>query len=71
VVEQNAAALMLPVVRVFFSTKTNLHVAPTLVDLSAPGCGDRIAARESNKNWNFGHLDELWAGRDALRKVGH
>lgn len=71
VVEQNPSALMQPVVRVFFSTKSNLHVSPELVDLSAPGCGDRIAARESNKNWNFGHLDELWAGRDVLRKMGH
>jgi hypothetical protein len=71
VVEQNPAALMLPIVRVFFSTKTNLRVSPALVDLSAPGCADRIASRESNKSWNFDHLDDLWAGREVLRKVGH
>lgn len=71
VVEQNPAALTSPQVRAFFSMKSNLHIAPVIIDLAASGATDRIVARESNRTWNFQNLDELWAGRDVLRKVGH
>lgn len=71
VVEQNPTALTSPLVRAFFSTRSNLHIAPALIDLAATGATDRIVSRESNKSWSFQNLDELWAGRDVLRKVGH
>jgi putative nucleotidyltransferase with HDIG domain len=71
VIEQNPQALMSPVVKVFFSTRTNLPLPTSVLDLSNPSSNDRIASRESNKNWNFRHLDEMWAGRDALKRVGH
>ncbi len=70
VTRQNDAALTAPEVKVFFSTKQGLHVPPRLLDLSSPGCTDRIIVRESNEGWKFGHLDELWAGEEALRKIG-
>lgn len=70
VTEQNEQALTNPVVKVFFSTKQGLHVSPRLVDLSHPNCSDRIISRESNDSWKFTHLDELWAGEEALRKMG-
>lgn len=70
VTQQNAAALTCPEVKVFFSTKQGLHVPPRLLDLSDPKCADRIIGRESNDTWKFAHLDELWAGEDALRKIG-
>lgn len=70
VTRQNDAALTAPEVKVFFSTKQGLHVPPRLLDLSSPGCTDRIIVRESNESWKFGHLDELWAGEEALRKIG-
>ncbi len=69
VVEQNPQALVSPSVRVFFSTKSNLHITPELVDLAANGCRDRIVGRESNKTWGFQKLELLWAGRDALQKA--
>jgi HD-GYP domain-containing protein (c-di-GMP phosphodiesterase class II) len=70
VVEPNDARPLLPVVRAFFSARSGLHIAPVDVDLGAPGCSDRIIGRESNRQWNFRHLDELWAGRETLRKLG-
>jgi putative nucleotidyltransferase with HDIG domain len=70
VVEQNSQSLTAPVVRVFFSTKSNLHITPELVNLAAAGCMDRVVSRESNKTWGFQHLDRLWASVDVLRKAG-
>jgi HD-GYP domain-containing protein (c-di-GMP phosphodiesterase class II) len=68
VVEQNVAVLVAPRVKVFFSTRSQLHIPPETIDLSRANAGDRIVARESNAQWNFGHLDELWAG-DACPKA--
>ena len=70
VVEQNERSLVSPMVKVFFSTRSQMRITPELVDLSHPHCSDRIAARESNAEWKFTHLDELWAGADALRRIG-
>ncbi len=70
VCEQNPESLVSPKVKVFFSTRSQLHVPPELLDLSSSSCSDRIAARESNVQWKFTHLDELWAGADALKRTG-
>lgn len=70
VVEQNPTALAAPQVKVFFSTQAQMPVLPEIVDLNHPGCSERITGRESNAVWQFKHLDELWAGREALDKAG-
>jgi HD-GYP domain-containing protein (c-di-GMP phosphodiesterase class II) len=70
VIEPNEAKPLLPRVRAFFSTKSGMQITPVDLDLAAPTCHDRIAGRESNKDWNFRHLDELWAGRETLRRLG-
>ncbi len=70
VIEQNPQALVTPRVKVFFSTRSQMPIPPEVLDLGHPGCSDRIAARESNKVWQFPHLDELWAGAETLRKIG-
>lgn len=70
VVSQNERSLVTPMVKVFFSTRSQMHIPPELVDLAHPSCSDRIAARESNAQWKFAHLEELWAGPDTLRRLG-
>jgi len=70
VCEQNPESLVSPKVKVFFSTRSQLHVPPEILNLANPACADRIAARESNAQWKFTQLDELWAGPDALKRNG-
>ena len=70
VVEQSEGSLVAPKVKLFFSTKSNMPISIELVDLSSAGCSDAIVARESNAQWKFPHLDELWAGPEVLRKLG-
>jgi putative nucleotidyltransferase with HDIG domain len=66
VIEQNAAVLTAPVVRVFYSLKSQMPVSLQRLDLSG-GTSDRIVARESPEKWNFTFLNELWAGEAAKR----
>ena len=66
VVEQSATQLLKPWVKVFYSTKSQMPLPVELIDTSDARANDQIAARESNAEWKFQHLDELWAGRDAL-----
>lgn len=68
VVEQNPQALTAPKVKVFFSTKSEMPIAPEVFDLSKPTCRDRIESRESPAKWKFAHLDELWAGEEAAKR---
>ena len=70
VCEQNLESLVSPKVKVFFSTRSQLHIPPEMLNLANPACADRIAARESNSQWKFSQLDELWAGPDALKRAG-
>lgn len=69
VVEQNPANLVSPVVMLFFSTKSQLRITPTRLDLSRPGTHDRIVGREEGGAAKFPHLDELWADPEALRRM--
>ena len=70
VTQQNPVKLTAPEVKVFFSTKQGLRMTPRVLDLAEPKCSDRIVGRESNEQWQFAHLDELWAGEEALQKLG-
>lgn len=62
VVAQNPTALTAPMVKVFYSTKSNLRIPPEVIDLSKSGQHDRIASREDPAVWKFHDLDEIWSG---------
>ena len=68
VTEQAAASLVMPRVKVFYSTKSNMRIAPELVDLSSRGTTERIIGREDPEKWGFPDLDQLWSGSDIVRR---
>lgn len=60
VVEQNAATLLAPRVRVFYSVKQRKHVLMTDLDLATAGDRERIVGVESPEKWGFRELEKLW-----------
>ncbi len=69
VVEQNPQNLVAPVVKVFYSTKSQLRITPQRLDLAQPGCSDRIVGRHVDKDLGFGNLEALWAEPEALQRM--
>jgi HD-GYP domain-containing protein (c-di-GMP phosphodiesterase class II) len=67
VAEQNPASALKPKVKIFFSTKSQMPMAPEILDLGRQGCVERIVSRESNDKWKFPHLDEMVPGYPELR----
>ena len=59
VVEQNAAAITTPVVKVFYSTKSKLPLPVQRLDLAASS--ERIVGREPREGWNAAQIEALWA----------
>jgi putative nucleotidyltransferase with HDIG domain len=62
VTEQSAKSLTLPIIKVFFSTKANMRIAPETLDLSQSGTQDRIQSRENPALWKFPDLHQMWSG---------
>ena len=60
VIEQHPGNLTRPVLRVFFSTKSNAAIPMQVLDLSRNHVSDRIVSREDPQHWGFNHLDKLW-----------
>ncbi|MFT0476143.1 HD-GYP domain-containing protein [Pseudomonas antarctica] len=60
VIEQNPGALLTPIVKVFFSTRSRLPITQVVVNLAKQP--DKIVGRETAEAWGFKHLDELWSG---------
>jgi len=65
VLEQHGQSLLTPRVKVFFSTRRNMPIAPEVIDLAQLNGQDKIVGRESAASWGFRHLDELWTGLPA------
>lgn len=62
VVGQHETSALTPLVKAFFSTKSNLQIPPELIDLSKPGTRERIVSRELPEDWKIRNLDEIWTG---------
>ncbi len=62
VVEQTFKSLTKPLVKVFFSTKSNLRILPLVLDLSREDNKEKIISREDPAKWHFPDLNELWSG---------
>ncbi|WP_306427219.1 HD-GYP domain-containing protein [Caballeronia sordidicola] len=60
VLDQNRGAISAPVVKKFFSTKSNQPVIPHVLNLEKAQGSDRIVRVEDPKAWNFPHLTDNW-----------
>jgi len=65
VMEQSGGSLLMPRVKVFFSVKKDERIEPEVIDLSTPGCKEKIAGREDPAYWRFRDLNQLWSGLGA------
>lgn len=63
--QQTGKSLMLPKVRVFFSTKSSAYITPVLLDLAGPGLQDKIVSREDASKWGLKDIDRFWLGDAA------
>lgn len=61
VVDQSAKSLLKPIVKVFFSTKSNTRLMVEIVDLSRGGVNDTIVGHEDPAAWGVHDVDKLWA----------
>lgn len=66
VIEQSEKSLLSPRIKVFFSTQANVRIRPEIIDLSHPGCIEKIAGREDPAKWDFLDLNELWLGQKIV-----
>lgn len=69
VVEQNPGHLVAPVVKAFYSVRTQMPITPVRLDLARPGQGDRIVGREAGGAGKLPHLNELWVDADVLAQM--
>ena len=66
VIDQAEKSLLTPRIKVFFSTRANARIRPEIIDLSRPGCVEKITGREDPAKWNFPDLNELWSGQTGI-----
>ncbi len=59
VVDQTEKSLLMPRVRVFFSTRSQSHITPELIDLSLPAARDKVASPEDPQKWKFSNLEKM------------
>ncbi len=63
VIEQTVGkSLLLPKVRVFYSSNSQSYLMPQLLDLADPRVGDSIVARENADKWHLIDIDQYWLG---------
>ncbi len=61
VMEQSGDSLLTPLVKAFFSIKSQTRIPPEVLDLSHPSVRDKIVSREDASKWGLGNIDQLWA----------
>jgi hypothetical protein len=69
VLEQSPGSLVAPVVKAFFSLKSQMPIPPVRIELASPKCNDRIIGRESPADWQGAPLDDLWLDPEVRRRT--
>ena len=62
IIEQTGKSLLLPVVKVFFSIKSNCRIPHEIMDMSKPACKNKIVSHEDPVKWGITDIHELWSG---------
>ncbi|MBI3480388.1 MAG: HD-GYP domain-containing protein [Nitrosomonadales bacterium] len=62
IIEQSEKSLLTPIVKVFFSIKSNGRIIPEIIDLSKPACKEKIVSHEDPVKWDIRDIHELWSG---------
>ena len=66
VIEQGSHSLLRPQVKVFFSTRSNERILPTVIDLAHEDAAYKIVNIENPEKWKFSNLSEIWSGLPNL-----
>jgi HD-GYP domain-containing protein (c-di-GMP phosphodiesterase class II) len=61
VIDQSAKSLLMPIIKVFFSTKSKSRIKIELVDLSKPHEQDSIVGHENPAAWGITDINEIWS----------
>ena len=59
VIEKGEKSLLMPKVKIFFSTKTNMRIIPKILDLSKPNINESIECNENPSHYNFINIYDL------------
>jgi HD-GYP domain-containing protein (c-di-GMP phosphodiesterase class II) len=60
VIDQNTKSLLMPIVKVFFSTKTKTHIGIKTLDLSEPSAQDSIVGHDDPALWGITDISKIW-----------
>ena len=67
VIEQAVGkSLLLPKVRVFYSSNSRSYLMPQILDLADSRVGDSIVARENAEKWHLIDIDQYWLGEKPV-----
>jgi putative nucleotidyltransferase with HDIG domain len=61
VIDQSSKSLLTPIVKVFFSTKSNSRIPIEVLDLSKPNSQDSIVGHEDPVVWGVHDINEIWS----------
>lgn len=61
VIDQSPTSLLTPVVKVFFSTKSNMRLEPQVVHLAKIAGQDEVVGHEDPRVWGIHDLHSMWA----------
>ncbi len=61
VVEQSPKSLLTPMVKAFYSTRSQVYLTPELVYLASGSCPEKITGVENPEKWGIKNLDALWS----------
>jgi len=61
VIDQSPKSLLTPVLKVFFSTKSNSRIPVEVLDLSKPSARDSIVGHEDPVVWGVHDINEIWS----------